>query len=152
MSFHRPHQACYRSCICLLVLAAYLSSIGWAETQPINDKHPFPVGDMPPEFLTRLKDFCRRWGDGLESLAWPVFLGPHSCELCRKCMASGNIGVPAGDILFAAPEMVAHYVEAHRYAPPAEFVKAVLECPPTRSQEYLKAVQGNAPKGFVVGR
>jgi len=45
MSSRRQNHACYRSCFCLLVVAAYLSSIAWAETQPINDKHPFTVQD-----------------------------------------------------------------------------------------------------------
>lgn len=111
-------------------------AVGW-----LSDSKPFPVGEMSPEFLARLKEFCRRWGDGLDSLAWGDFVGMHRCELCRACMASGNIGVPAGGKLFVAPEMIAHYVEAHRYAPPSEFVTAVLSAPLPGTREYHEAVE-----------
>ena len=113
----------------------HIRAVGW-----LSDKHPFPTGDASPAFLARLKEFCRRWGDGLEPLAWGIFMGPHRCELCRGYMASGNIGVPAGGVLFAAPEMVGHYVEAHRYAPPAEFVAAVMAAPLPGTAEYRRAV------------
>ncbi len=113
--------------------ASYLRAIGW-----LSDEHPFPVGDTPPEFLVRLKEFCHNWRKG--SLRWPLFFGPHECELCCNYMASGNIGVPSGDVLFAAPEMVAHYVEAHRYSPPPEFIAAVLAAPLPGTQEYDDAV------------
>src|SRR5262249_22062005 len=113
----------------------HVRAIGW-----LSDQHPFPTGDTPPEFLARLKEFCRRWGDGLEPLAWSFFLGPHRCELCGRCQASGNIGVPAGEVLYAAREMVAHYVEVHRSAPPAEFVAAVLSAPLPGTPEYADAV------------
>jgi hypothetical protein len=36
--------------------------------------------------------------------------------------------------------MVAHYVEAHRYAPPDEFVAAVLSAPLPGTPEYHEAV------------
>lgn len=31
-----------------------------------------------------------------------------------------------GDVAYAAPELIAHYVEEHNYVPPAAFVQAVL--------------------------
>lgn len=120
---------------CMIAHGDHVRAVGW-----LSDQHPFPTGDTPPEFLARLKEFCRRWGDGLGPLAWSVFMGPHECELCWKCTASGNIGVPAGGVLFAAPEMVAHYVEVHKYAPPAEFVAAVLSAPLPGTSEYAEAV------------
>jgi hypothetical protein len=119
---------------CMIAEGDHIRAIGW-----LSDKQPFLVGDTPSEFLARLKEFCRRWSDGLPSLAWGMFLGPHQCELCRGCRAGGNIGVPSGDVLFAAPEMVAHYVEVHRYAPPAEFVAAVLSAPLPGTPEYQEA-------------
>jgi len=120
---------------CMIAMGDHVRAIGW-----LSDQHPFPIGDTPPEFLTRLEKLCHRWGDGLEPLAWGVFMGPHRCELCGGFTASGNIGVPAGDVLFAAPQMVAHYVKAHRYSPPAEFVAAVLSAPLPGTPEYTEAV------------
>jgi len=67
-------------------------------------------------------------------------------------MGNRNLFVPGAGFLYITPSLVLHYIDAHQYAPPEEFVKAVLECPPTRSQDYKNAVQANAPKGFVVGK
>jgi len=124
---------------CMIAHGDHVRAIGW-----LSDQHPFPTGDTPPEFLTRLNEFCRRWYDGLEPLAWTwrAFLGAHDCELCGRSKASGNIGVPAGSVLFAAPQLVAHYVESHRYAPPADFVTAVLSAPLPGTPEYAVAVAG----------
>ncbi|AWM39418.1 hypothetical protein GobsT_22600 [Gemmata obscuriglobus] len=120
---------------CMIAHGDHVRAVGW-----LSDQHPFPTGDTPPEFLARLKEFCRRWDEGLGPLVWDVFMGPHRCELCGRCVASGNIGVPAGGVLFAAPEMIAHYVEVHKYAPPAEFVAAVLSAPLPGTREYAVAV------------
>jgi hypothetical protein len=67
-------------------------------------------------------------------------LGVHTCELCNSNTAGGFIGVPAGPLLYVAPEMVGHYVEAHRYVPPIEFVTAVMKAPLPGSKEYAIAV------------
>jgi len=113
----------------------HIRAIGW-----LSNKTPFRTGEVPPEFLERLKEFCRRWEDGLESLAWGIFMGAHSCELCHRFNASGYIGIPAGDVLYAAPEMVGHYVEAHQYSPPAVFIQAVFAAPLPGTTEYHDAV------------
>lgn len=120
---------------CMIGEGDHLRAIGW-----LSDQHPFPVGDTPPEFLARLREFCNNWGEGQDSLNWVMFFGPHECELCRSYMASGNIGVPGIGVLFAAPEMVAHYVEVHRYSPPPEFIAAVLSAPVPGTPEYHEAV------------
>ena len=113
----------------------HVRAVGW-----LSDQHPFPLGDASPEFLERLKEFCNRWGDGLEPLAWGLLMGPHQCEFCRGFMATGNIGIPCGAILFVAPEMVAHYVEVHQYAPPSLFVASILTAPLPGTPEYRDAV------------
>jgi hypothetical protein len=113
----------------------HVRAIGW-----LSAEHPFPVGDVPAEFLGRLQSFARAWGDSIDALGWPICCGGHDCELCGQCWASGNFGVPQGDLLFVAPEMVAHYVEAHHYRPPAQFITAVTESPLPGTDEYRAAV------------
>ena len=49
--------------------------------------------------------------------------------------------VPADGVLYAAPSLVAHSVDAHDYQPPAEFVRAVEACPPMRSMAYLRQLR-----------
>jgi hypothetical protein len=67
--------------------------------------------------------------------------GIHDCELCRSrrsyiverngerlLLGSAEIRVisRAGSV-YAAPNLVYHYVQAHQYRPPMEFIDAVLE-------------------------
>ncbi len=92
---------------------------------------------------------------------------PHYCSLCFLSrgpmefrlyqspgmpsvpMGNRNLCVPGQGFLYTAPSLILHYIDSHEYLPPDEFQKAVLECPPIRSQEYLKAMRANAPKGFL---
>lgn len=139
--------------------AAGLKAVGWLE-----EGREFRSGKADPRFVHKL----------VLLLGEPSPLDrqtdPHYCSLCafsrgpsefRLWQSPGmpavplgnrNLCVPGAGCLYVAPSLILHYVDAHQYAPPEEFVKAVLECPPTRSQEYLKAVQSNAPKGFLLAR
>ena len=56
--------------------------------------------------------------------------------------------VPGKGFLYVAPSLILHYLDAHQYVAPEEFTTAVIECPPVRSQDYLKAIRANAPKGL----
>jgi hypothetical protein len=66
--------------------------------------------------------------------------GFHRCELCREFTSHRNLGVPADDLLYVAPEMISHYVEEHEYLPPREFIDAVLASPMPGTEEYASAV------------
>ena len=90
-------------------------NVGW-----LDEGRPFPVGTTPQEFRDALLDLCRR----------PILLhrGVHVCWFCRGGLAgNGQIRVlgPKGT-WYAAPTLVHHYVSAHEYSPPADFVGAVL--------------------------
>lgn len=113
----------------------HVRAVGW-----LSVKQQFSVGDMPRECLDRLHEFASRWRHSCRALGWPHFLGWHCCELCDGADGIGNFGVPNGDLLFVAPEMIGHYVEAHRYRPPAEFITALMESPLPGSDEYGIAV------------
>ncbi|WP_455680486.1 DUF7919 family protein [Streptomyces hirsutus] len=61
--------------------------------------------------------------------------GCHFCPWCASRLlgprddsprGSSEIRVMGNGVVYAAPELVAHYVEAHSYLPPADFVHAVL--------------------------
>jgi hypothetical protein len=108
-----------------------LRAIGW-----LHPDHPYSKGEVPAEFLERLKDFAARSGDSEWALYFGAFGGFHTCEFCGGAMGIGNFGVPSGDRLFVAPEMVVHYVERHGYSPPAEFIEAVLRSPLPDTEEY----------------
>ena len=52
--------------------------------------------------------------------------------------------------ILVAPSLVLHYIDAHQYLPPAEFISAVLRCPEVGSPEYVRALlEGGAdPRWF----
>jgi hypothetical protein len=78
--------------------------------------------------------------------------GMHLCELCsshHSCIAerageklslgSAEIRVfsNAGDV-YAAPNLIYHYVQVHQYRPPDEFIDAVRTGPSPQSKEYFE--------------
>lgn len=117
-----------------------LVAVGWLERG-----RDFSQGDVDAQFTAKLVDISRDpWEPG-------HFAGPHFCDFCRISRVAGtrNIFVPATGFVFVAPALVVHYVDAHEYAPPIEFQRAVLACPPMRSVDYLKAILANGPQGFA---
>jgi hypothetical protein len=110
-------------------------AVGW-----LHPDHPFPQANPAPEFLDKLKQFTNRAGASAVALGLGAAGGIHTCEFCGQAHGSVNFGVPAGDRLFFSPEMIGHYVEAHRYAPPSEFIAALLASPLPGTREYVEAV------------
>ena len=106
-------------------------NVGW-----LDAPHDFPTGPVPPWFPDALLDIVA--GN-------PVNLarGFHRCTLCPGSLidvehrgeplrlGSFEIRVPAdAGIMFAAPSLVWHYVTAHGYRPPDDFVEAVRKYDP----------------------
>lgn len=104
-------------------------SVGW-----LDSKFTFPTGDAPPDFLEKLFLLC------LKPLA--ETRGFHSCNLCKNpnylaqtiaerngvvCyLGNGEVHVASFDRVYVAPTLIYHYVSAHLYLPPGEFIDAVL--------------------------
>jgi hypothetical protein len=117
----------------------HVRAIGWLAAH-----QPFQQGVVPPGFLARLDEFVRLAGRSAEALSFPAFGGLHECDLCSRptdphtlgpC-GCGNLGIPDGQALFVAPELVAHYVRVHSYQPPAQFMAAVMAAPLPDTPEY----------------
>jgi hypothetical protein len=106
----------------------------------LSPTRPVSRGHVDPPFVARLRDLCALWRESVSALRWGIYMGGHQCEFCSGFSAAGNLGVPAGDLLYVAPEMVFHYVERHGYAPPPDFVAAVLACPLPGTPEYAALV------------
>jgi hypothetical protein len=126
MSFFRD-----MGCESLVASGDHVRAIGW-----LHPDHPYTQGPVSAEFLGCLKEFAVGWGASTETLYFGVFLGLHTCEFCGKAYGVGNFGVPSGELLFVAPEMVVHYIEQHGYCPPPEFITAVLKSPLPDTEEY----------------
>ncbi|HMJ00406.1 MAG TPA: hypothetical protein VK488_11280 [Gaiellaceae bacterium] len=111
-----------------------LINVGWLEAT-----EPFTVADVESEFVARLAKLCR---NGVNQTR-----GFHRCSLCGRT-AENQLPEPtrvhssAGDylvgsaeirvrgrhrVVYASPDMIVHYVTAHRYRPPDYFIQAVLE-------------------------
>ncbi|HKO04758.1 MAG TPA: hypothetical protein VJW51_08410 [Candidatus Acidoferrales bacterium] len=59
---------------------------------------------------------------------------------------SSSLLVPGEGCIYVAHAMIAHFVDAHGYAPPAEFWEAVRKCPAMNSNAYLEALIANGPR------
>lgn len=102
-----------------------VQSVGWLVVGA-----PFRTGTLPSEVVEKLK-----WLAALR----PVnqMRGFHRCELCTRAkpqievegvvrvLGSAEIWVPGHVELFAAPDLIIHYIQDHQYMPPAVFVDAV---------------------------
>ena len=118
----------------MVAVGEHVRAVGW-----LSNDNPFPRGDVPAEFVARLREFVALAAKSAEALWFPAFGGLHTCELCDQVHDGHNFGVPAGELLFVAPGMVAHYVEQHEYQPPPEFIAAVLASPLPGTMEYEAA-------------
>ena len=129
-----------------------LVAVGW-----LAGGQPYERGPVSEDFVHALFDLLE---DPWQPCAAAGF---HRCDLCRisggparleyrgRSISLGvrNLHVPGDDKIFVSPSLIAHYIDAHEYAPPEPYQHAVLQCPPMRSIEYLKAILKNAPPGFT---
>jgi len=108
---------------------------GW-NIQMFSAPGPAPVALVP-----KLKEIVKQ---SREAYAQYCFRGIQRCSLCvannlkspGPIWSQENIFVPGLDVVYLAPGGIPHYLEAHSYLPPLEFVEAVLLCPDCRTDEY----------------
>jgi hypothetical protein len=58
---------------------------------------------------------------------------------------ANNLFVPGEGLIYVAPSMIAHYIDAHAYDPPALFWEAVMQCPEMWSDAHGQALILNGP-------
>ena len=111
-------------------LAKVCVAVGW-----LDREMPFTTGPSDSVVFRRLQELLR---DPFEPF---VAGGAHRCNLCQldpEQSGGANLLVPAEELLFVAPALILHYVNAHHYQLPISFAEAVLKCPDTRSTEYKR--------------
>lgn len=103
-------------------------NVGWLEKG-----HPYVTGETSQEFRDKLALLCGQAGRrrrGTE-LIHVITCGIHRCEFCSPGGSppgsSTEIRVRRGNRVYAAPQLLHHYVIAHGYQPPSEFIAAVLD-------------------------
>lgn len=119
-------------------------NVGW-----LDKGHLYPQAEVPDNFAERLWRFCCK----------PVLptRGLHECDFCpiadkyiveqynteERKLGSAQIRVfGQNDIIYAAPDMIYHYVVRHQYCPPAEFIQAVLKGPLPDTPAYKERAMG----------
>jgi hypothetical protein len=91
-------------------------NIGWLDAQ-----HSFPIGESSPHFIDRLRTLMLTPTNQTR--------GFHRCPFCSDPLARSSAEIRVAGrrgITYAAPMLILHYVEAHNYLPPREFVAAVV--------------------------
>src|SRR5688572_5505169 len=101
--------------------ASVLRAVGWLERGK-----PFSIGTVNRRIYEKLTELCK---DPWEPIACA---GSHACDLCQfapEAHGAKNVFIPATGFLYVCPELILHFINAHKYAPPQEFCEAVLICP-----------------------
>jgi hypothetical protein len=121
--------------------ASRFRAVGWLERGK-----PFVTGPVDTavyeQLVEMLKDPWRPY----------ISMGFHRCDVCLyngDQSGKRDLFVPGDGVIYVAPELITHYMNAHWYQPPDEFCLAVLACPPMRSMPYLKALMANGAKSLI---
>lgn len=123
-----PHIPDLCECTELPTSAPHVVAVGW-----LSGGSEFPTGRTPDSTFRRLVEFAKK--------PWQPFAiaGIHACDLCQfegEKSESANMYFPHAGKIYVAPELITHYINAHNYRPPDEFLAAVDACPPMHSMEY----------------
>jgi hypothetical protein len=128
-------------------------NVGWLDSGHGFKKARLPENPRNSEFLNNLALYVQR----------PVIThrGFHECDFCPKRkypipevhkgqrlkLGAGIFAVfGEGKKVFVSPTLIFHYVVAHNYQPPDEFIQAVLTQPLPGSPEYLERVKSAMPE------
>ena len=90
-------------------------NVGW-----LHPDYEFPVGKTDDAFRARLSYACAQ-------SRVPPTCGHHLCLFCGCYRGSREVFIRHGETIYAAPELIVHYVIDHDYRPPDEFIEAVLK-------------------------
>ncbi len=123
-------------------------NIGWLE-----QGHSFDVLIPSDETLKALWEFCK--------VAVMQSRGLHDCDLCGPehrsffaARAGEKIWLGSAEIrvfsstgrIYAAPNLIYHYIRVHHYKPPEEFQRALNDGPYPPSQTYFDRLQSTGFK------
>jgi len=140
----------------------HVFNVGW-----LGKDEPYDVGAVPAQTMARLTDLIATQKTNL-------MRGFHLCELCvqtgpffievgdrriyriephvidvgNECiqLGSAEVWVPSGNtVVYAAPNLIHHYITTHNYRPPQEFLDAIDAFPRDAAwdadREYDKRVR-----------
>ena len=107
-------------------------NVGW-----LSKDHDFTIGEIPEGFLEKLKVYAEREHRMHQTRGW------HDCHFCEENHHGSNeLRVVGSDgMVYASPALIIHYVEAHKYLPPQQFIDAVMNGPIPGSDKYKEAIK-----------
>lgn len=101
-------------------------AVGW-----LSKEHPFTRGPVDGEVLAKLTQLAVHKSSQLTR-------GIHRCEFCaeeeiwlqapdgaERMLGTGEVRIPGEGVLYAAPNLVVHYIGAHGYRPPHVYLDAL---------------------------
>lgn len=107
----------------------------------LHRKRSFPTGTPPNGFLEKLKPFC------LDPLTVCKIQGRMKCPICNERvdldgegLGSAEIRVLGKEDIYAAPDLIYHYIAVHDYIPPPDFVHAIMHGSPAGNTEHRALV------------
>ena len=118
-------------------------AIGW-----LGAGHEFPKQEPTEEILDLLWSYC--------TISVAQTRGIHECEFCPRsdwysvCRKGRRLLLGTSEIrvfsrtnedIYAAPTLIYHYIDIHRYRPPDEFISALRQGPQPPSQEYFRLLE-----------
>jgi uncharacterized protein YjaG (DUF416 family) len=117
-------------------------NIGW-----LAAGHEFERAEPADHVLDRLWRFCK--------ISVAQSRGIHECEFSsnedsckaehhgeRRLLGTSEIRVFSSEgEIYAAPTLIYHYVSVHKYSPPDEFIRALIEGPAPPDQVYFERLE-----------
>jgi hypothetical protein len=116
--------------------------VGW-----LQRGQDYPTGPVSEPFLAALLPFCYH-----ENVVCAVRVAQR-CPLCNEIVppierdghtvypGTGEIRVLGETEIYAAPDLILHFIRTHNYQPPEEFVQAVLLGSPAGAPEHRALVR-----------
>ncbi len=118
-------------------------NIGWLD---INEQ--YTKGKVPKIFIDKLWRYCL--------IKLVEMRGFHTCNLCQNIykvpltikienislkLGTSEIRVFGKNKIYAAPNLIYHYITEHSYQPPEEFISAVINGPSPESDIYKELIK-----------
>jgi hypothetical protein len=134
--------------------AKHLRAVGWLEH---GRPYPKASGFLPlfgdrRRVLTKLSKLLVNSWQPVRLCGW------HTCDLCSRVAfwraaanSHRNLFVPGQNTIYVCPEGILHYIRKHGYVPPAEFNRAVVECPSMGSRAYFDALKAQGGNPVIDG-
>ena len=130
-----------------------LLAVGWLEAG-----HDYQSGVVSETLFSKL---VQLFADPWQPVATAGF---HQCSLCQFAsgprtltfqgqtvsLGAANLFVPGDGVIYVAPSVMLHYIDAHSYAPPQDFQAAAMACPGSRGMAYMMALRANGPPDLAM--